>query len=78
MTREKTTTDANCNRFIIIDLRTNYFHSTGYGSLTQSSNSKGLLTASLGIGRSWEESGEELGYISSLVGVLGKSTRHEE
>ena len=54
------------------------FYPIGQGSLTLSSNSRGLLTASLGIGRSWEESGEELGYISSLVGVLGKITRHEE
>ena len=30
------------------------------------------------VGRSWEENWEEFGYSSSLAGVLGKITRHEE
>jgi hypothetical protein len=49
------------------------------GKFDPSSNSKGLLTASWGIGRSWEEGWEELGgglggvgRSSSLSDVLGE------
>ena len=65
--------------FTISWLRTKSLCLAGQGSLTPSCDSKGLLTASWGIGRSWEESWEELGRVgrsweesSSLLGVLGE------
>ena len=71
----------NTRGFIISKLRMKSLHHAGQGSLTLSSDSRGLLTASWGIGRSWEESWEELGNVGRGVLLflvfLVKFTRQE-
>jgi hypothetical protein len=70
MTREKTTPDANsnCKRFYYQLAEDQVLCHAGQGSSTPSGNSRGLLTASWGIGRSWEES-----WLQLLSGESGVS-----